>query len=531
MPGHFLRRYAVAAVLALPAAGCLCGAAAAQSPVYLTSIYVTLAASAEQARLCQPGGAFPRQWTWDAAKTAPKPRYALTADKLTPKIEQYRAGALIATWRSLGSDPATCDFGNPGAATPVDLTKAAASGCGPFGNYSHVDLWNVMEDGDEFLVYPAVYRGPTNNIVLIGKPRYWTGPVHSPANVAIRGVTQNGVRPLLYRNDGGQGDFATAQGAIYFAQAANVTVQNIDVILGPQGSVGKAGIYINQASNATLRDMLIRDFAWQANGADGQNGVFSTGNATGTLTLDQIEAYNNGGPNGPTHNFYINASAADPNFTVRLTNSWSHDAVYGHTFKSRAQVNVVVGNYFQGGLPNTAKGQTQAENYLLDMPNGGRATVLDNVFVKNASGPNSNAMSLTFAMEGIVDARPQALTVRNNTFVALAELYDGFHQIYPLSFFYPNVIPGTAQWPASVAYSVRDNLFVGYCPTSTTYLPSGNYRGDLAVTAAFPEINADFSLKTKYSPAGDTSAVGLPVYNHVTRAGGVRAAPTIGARD
>ena len=179
----------------------------------------------------------------------------------------------------------------------------------------------------------------------------------------------------------------------------------------PSGVVGKAGIYINSAHNPALHDMRIHEFARQSGGVDGQNGVFSTGNASGTLMLSQIEAFNNGGPNGPTHNFYINASDSDRHFTVVLRNSWSHDAVYGHTFKSRAQVNVIEANFFEGGEPNAAQGQTQAENYLLDLPNGGMATIRDNVFIKTKSGPNSNGMSITFGMEGRVDKRRQSITI------------------------------------------------------------------------------------------------------------------------
>lgn len=503
----------------------------ASAQTYIASSTTTAAASSEQAALCSAGQGFPAQWTWSPAGAANKPRAATASDRLQPRIAQYRGGQLVATWRSLGSDPATCDFGNPDATHPVDLQAAANRGCGPFGNYSHVDLWNAIEDGDVFYVYPALYTGPTNNIVISEKPRYWTGPTHFPHHVIIRGVTRNGVRPVIYRNDSGQGDYATAQGAIYFAAAENVTIENIDVSLGPNGSVGKAGIYINTARNVTLRDMRIREFAWQGNGTDGQNGVFATENVSGKLTLHQIEAFNNGGPNGPTHNFYINKSATDPNFTVKLMNSWTHDGVYGHLFKSRAQTNLIVGNYFQGGLPNAAKGQTQAENYLLDMPNGGRAYVYDNIFVKNASGPNSNAMSVTFAMEGLTDARKQSIIVRHNTFVALARDYDGAHQIYPLSFFYPNVVPDTPQWPADVSVSIRNNAFIGYCPTSTQYLPSGNYRGAVALSAAFSQLNRDFSPIPKFYPANDTSIVGKIIYKHVTQPGGTRTAPTIGARD
>jgi hypothetical protein len=60
--------------------------------------------------------------------------------------------------------------------------------------------------------------------------------------------------------------------------------------------------------------------------------------------------------------------------------------------------NILEGNFLQGGLPRS--GFDVAENYGVDIPNGGNATVRNNVFVKNASGYGSNAMSLTYALEG-----------------------------------------------------------------------------------------------------------------------------------
>jgi len=130
------------------------------------------------------------------------------------------------------------------------------------------------------------------------------------------------------------------QGVIYVDNSSGVTIENIDIDASGSTNGGKGLIYINGGKDTTLRNMRIHG----STGFSG-NGVFGTSGNSGTLKLEGIELYDNGGTNGPAHNIYVNASASDPDYTLYFLNSWSHDSVYGHLLKSRAQVTKIEGSY------------------------------------------------------------------------------------------------------------------------------------------------------------------------------------------
>ena len=518
----------------------------AKGALLLKDSYTSNAALAEQTSLCTNKTAnYPAQWTWPAAKTTNQPRAATLADKLVPKIEQYRNGNIIATYSSFGSDETTCKITPPTSIIPIDLKAAAAKGCGPFGDIPHVDLFRLWQDGDTFLVYPAVYTGGINNLVLLSKSDYYGGPIYNPQNITIKGVTIDGVRRVIFNTPPATDDYASAQGPVYIGNSANIAIENIDVDNGAiTYPFGKAGVYINGADNLLLRQMRIHGFEVR-----GVNGIFSTKNTTGTLMLDQLEIYENGGSSGPAHNIYINSSKTDPTFTVAMTNSWSHDAFYGHTFKSRAQVNVLNGNYFQGGLPQGGS-YTQAENYLVDIPNGGILEMYNNILTKNESGANSNGASITYSVEGTssdLSATPRtySIDIENNTFVALSSTFDDQHALWPF-FFWHDLTPDSAGFevpklPSGYAVPtvlISQNAFVGYCPQTYPGDDFMNYRGTFDATLAFSELRQDFS----FIPAifSDITTVGgTPAYQHAAQAGLLRGITAIdnvnyvivGARD
>lgn len=514
--------------------------AEAQPQILLSGNYTSTAASTQIPQLCTTHTAkFPSQWTWNTSQTLNQPRAATAADNLTPKIQQVRNGVVIATYSSFGSNTATC---NPnlqvnGSANPQ---PAATSGCGPFGNVSHVDLYRLWQSGDTFLVYPAVYSGKQNNILVAPRAAYYQGPVAVPNNISIQGVTVNGIRPVIL-DALPAGDFASAQAPIYIwnggvtgNNSSNITIENIDLAVDKNISfVGKAGIYSSGATNLSLIQMRVHGFEMAAGNTTGSNGIFIATSDTGTLTLNQIELFQNGGSSGPAHNIYVNASTVDPNFTVHMTNSWSHDAFYGHTFKSRATNNIIQGNYFQGGLPQGGI-YTLAENYLVDIPNGGNLTLTNNVFAKNNSGSGSNGAAVTFAVEGVPDNRAQSVNIQNNTFVAFSQTYDGSHPVWPF-FFWNHLIPGTSgfeipAYPSGYqvpAVNVSDNAFVGYCPQTATANAYMNYTGTLSATEAFSELNQDFSFINPV--VSDNLAIqGTPAYSHAAQSGLTRALTTIG---
>ena len=471
----------------------------------LTNAYVTAAAQAET--FCTTGE-FPTQWTWDPAGTTAAPAPAVSGE---PLVKQIRNGQVIATYQILGSG--ACTNSENSYRNPV-------TACGPFSR-SPFRNW---ADGDTFEVYPAVYAGLENQpwigpMVDTGA-EYDAGQFHIPKNITIRGITVNGQRPVIKLTADGIANNNLGQSAVYLDDCENITIENIDIDGSAALQVGKAAIFLEKAKNLILRDMRIHGFRTAR-----ANGIFGSYFNAGTLTLERIELYDNGGDGGPEHNIYINESEIDAAFQVHMRNSWSHDAFYGHTYKSRAQVNVLEGNYFQGGVP--VMGETQAENYLVDIPNGGILVMRNNILVKNHSGDSSNGMSVTYGMEGITGERPCRILIENNTFLAMARYYDSQeHPLFPFSFFYPQLVPGSHGFPVNDA-AVQRNVFAGYCNRGD---PVMDYRGDIALTVGFSELNLDYSLKNKYGGAA-AAILNTPAYRHAAQGGAVRTLPTIGAVD
>ena len=464
------------------------GAADAATPLVQGRL-VTPEAAAELGQICPHGKGYPAEFDW-AHAPALSPRSATTG---TPHIEQFRNGNHIATYGSFTNRP-NCTFAGDGT-DYLHPERAAATGCGPFTREHSYRLW---APGDVFYVYPAVYSGEYNQ-PWIGPEfdsfaDYVAGIFHTPDNITIQGVVQNNLRPVILLQ-GPASNNTLGQAPLYFDKSTGVTWDSIDVSAGTKVSAGKAGVYELAGSNLTLSNMRINGFER----AD-VNGLFGAGQYSGVLTLKSLQLDHNGGSNGPAHNAYIGSSQMDPNFTVNMSHSWSHDAFYGHLFKSRAQNNIFTANYFQGGMPQPH--HTQAETYLLDIPNGGQATVRNNIFVKNASGAGANAMSFTFMLEGAVDTRPQSVDVENNTFVTFAKTYDGSHTNFPMAFLYPSVVPGTAAWPAGIHSRVLKNSFVGYCTSGDS--AAEQFRGDIAVIESFHELTRDYALTTKVD-ASDTA--------------------------
>jgi hypothetical protein len=148
-----------------------------------------------------------------------------------------------------------------------------------------------------------------------------------------------------------------------------------------------------QGGNLTLTNCYFHD---NENGIMGNPPV----SGTGTVTVRNSEFAYNGNGNGLTHNFYIGDVAS-----VNIDNSYFHDAVVGHEIKSRAEQTTITNSRIQDGPDGTA-------SYSIDMPNGGRALIQNNVIQQ---GPQSqNPAIIAFGEEGNVHAG-SSLTVTGNT--------------------------------------------------------------------------------------------------------------------
>lgn len=452
---------------------------------------------------------YPTQWIWSASGTLDTmPRAATEADGFAPRIEQVRGGRVVATYAQLGSsgryrrelDPARPDEVDPGGGAFSRL---------PYRNWA---------PGDVFLVYPAVYRGedqqPWIGPSVDSDADYRAGRFVTPRGISIRGVTVNGVRPVISLAGVHASNNTLGQGPVYVDASEDVTIENIDIDARGAASGSQGGVYVNGARNLVLRDMRIHGFRER-----GGNGVFGTNNNAGTLRLENLVLHDNGGDAGPEHNVYVNASTSDPAFTVQMRGSWSHSVYYGHLFKSRAQRTVLEGNYFMGA--RAAKPAEQWEAFLVDVPDGGELTMRNNVLAKNRSGPDSNGVFLSFGVERFGAERSHRFTVEHNTFAAFACTFDGLHPLQPL---FVNAFD-PARPPAGVTVEVRGNALLGFCPLSpiAPVLSAGGLVGGIE------RLAQDFTIASA-PPVAGSAIVGSEAYAHVARTL-VRERTTVGARD
>jgi hypothetical protein len=462
---------------------------------------------------------YPAQFDYLPGAVDNQPLPATAADG-APLIRQLRNGVVIATYNKLGGSCSTL---------VENQQDKPSTECGPFVRQNYTK----MRDGDVFEVYPSVYEGldqqPYFGPTADNYANFLSGIATVKRNITLRGVTVNNKRPVIRLGAVTASNTTLGQALVYVDKSENITIENIDVdgARTGTGTVGKAGIYVVAGANLTLRNMRVHGFrAYDA------NGIFGADQNSGTLLLDRVQLYDNGGANGPEHNIYINSSIVDPNFTVKMINSYSTDAYFGHLFKSRAQRTILEGNYFRG--TTAAPGFPFAESYLVDIPEGGTLIMRNNILVKNASGAGSNGIELAFALESaLYEPRVHSLLVEHNTFVTFAGNYDETHPIGPMGFFFPLQTPGTPGFPTSTftSFAVRNNVFVGFRNDSeiATFTPQFLYRGTNGLNVAFSGLRRDFGLVTPSAVAG-SAIVGTPAYGYraATRS---RTTTNIGAVD
>jgi hypothetical protein len=117
-----------------------------------------------------------------------------------------------------------------------------------------------------------------------------------------------------------------------------------------------------------------------------QDGMLAASDPNGTITINNSEfAFNGVGGHGQTHNLYVNDIAL-----LTITDSYFHDANVGHEIKSRAEDTVITDSRIFD-LLSTA-------SYSIDLPNGGNATITNNVIEQ---GPNTqNPYIIAYGEEG-----------------------------------------------------------------------------------------------------------------------------------
>ncbi len=196
-----------------------------------------------------------------------------------------------------------------------------------------------------------------------------------------------------------------------------------------------------------------------------QDGILGAPDANGSITIDHSEFVNNGAGDGRTHNIYIGDIA---NFT--LTNSLVTGAVVGHEVKSRAQNNDIENNRIVDGPGGTA-------SYDIDLPNGGNATIANNVIEKASTA--QNPYFITSGEEGVAYAS-NTLSVTGNTIVN----DDASGSVALVR----NLTGTTATVASNTVYGLTSGqLGTGIAASGTTYLtaePALNMAVPFSVAAA-----------------------------------------------
>jgi hypothetical protein len=132
-----------------------------------------------------------------------------------------------------------------------------------------------------------------------------------------------------------------------------------------------------------------------------QDGVLAAADPNGTITINNSEFAFNGAGDGLTHNLYVNDIAL-----LTITDSYFHDANVGHEIKSRAEDTVITDSRIFDNLSTAS--------YSIDLPNGGNATITNNVIEQ---GPNTqNPNIIAYGEEGNLHVGTSVL-IADNTIV------------------------------------------------------------------------------------------------------------------
>jgi hypothetical protein len=188
---------------------------------------------------------------------------------------------------------------------------------------------------------------------------------------------------------------ATAQppdGKAMITESGTVSISGFDIsgVTVPDQN-GAAIRY--QGGNLTLDNVFIHD---------NQEGLLGASDLGGSITITASEFARNGDGSGHTHGIYVG-----PISKFTLTGSYIHDTVVGHEIKSRALNNVITNNRIFDNAGSAS--------YSIDLPNGGTATIQNNVIQQ---GPNSqNPAILAYGEEGIPAGYRTEVMVAGNTIV------------------------------------------------------------------------------------------------------------------
>lgn len=136
---------------------------------------------------------------------------------------------------------------------------------------------------------------------------------------------------------------------------------------------------------------------------DNQNGILGTKSENGEVIIQDSRFIGNGYGDGYTHGIYLGMMKR---LTVRRSAFMATRV--GHHIKSRALETIVTGSYLDDA--------DTPSSYAIDLPNGGLATLKDNILIQSSVAPNKVIINY-----GTRPVHPDSrLIVKDNAFFNLA---------------------------------------------------------------------------------------------------------------
>jgi hypothetical protein len=177
--------------------------------------------------------------------------------------------------------------------------------------------------------------------------------------------------------------------AIWVIGGNDTVIENIEFSGCRVRDKNGAGIRL-EGKNLTVRDCYFHD---------NENGILSGENPESEILVEKTEFANNGYGDGYSHNIYIGNVKK---FTMKFC--YSHQSNGGQLVKSRAVENRILYNRLTDEM---------GSNYELDLPDGGLAYVVGNIFQQSSMATNSAIIA--FGMENPLPG--SRILVVNNTLV------------------------------------------------------------------------------------------------------------------
>jgi hypothetical protein len=181
-------------------------------------------------------------------------------------------------------------------------------------------------------------------------------------------------------------------GKAIFVTNGDVTLDHLEFSGAAVSAKNGAGVKV-QMGNVTITDSYFHN---------NQDGMLVSPYAGARLVINRSEFSHNGAGDGYSHNIYVNKIDY-----FEVTNSYFHDANVGHEIKSRALTTVLTGNRIADG--------NSTASYSIDLPNGGNATIENNLIQQGSN--SQNGVIVRYGEETTTEYAGSSLLIHGNTII------------------------------------------------------------------------------------------------------------------